>query len=353
VPIGGGMIRFAAVACAAAALCGCGGGAGVAGGAPEAGPSGSDAAVERPAPPLPYPRPDYQRLSETGLFVDGDPATIAADAMVFEPTYKLWSDGASKRRWIALPPGTQIDTSDMDHWIFPVGTKFWKEFSLDGVVLETRLIERYGTEPDDYWMGAFVWNTDQSDAVFTADGQQNINDTIHDAPAQKDCGKCHRGDIGRILGFSAIQLTSPLTGPTLRTLNAMDLLTTPAADDGYPAPGDAQAAQALGYMHANCGHCHNKNGAAWPDTRMVLRLRVADRDLLTSEVYQSIVDTKLEYWRGGAIKLRVAPAQPDASAIAARMETRGSDNQMPPLATEIVDTAGIELVRAWITSLGP
>ena len=95
-----------------------------------------------------------------------------------------------------LPPGTQIDTSDMDHWVFPVGTKFFKEFSLGGVLLETRLIERYGTGPEDYWMGAFVWNADGTDAVFAPDGQNDINGTMHDAPKQKDCGLCHRGDVG-------------------------------------------------------------------------------------------------------------------------------------------------------------
>jgi mono/diheme cytochrome c family protein len=148
-------------------------------------------------------------------------------------------------------------------------------------------------------------------------------------------------------------LTASLTGPTLRDLNAMNLLTSPADDAGYPVPGDTETAQALGYLHANCGHCHNKNGAAWPDTQMLLRWSVGDPDVVTSGVYLSIVDKTLQYWRGGAITLRVAHAQPDASAIVARMDMRGSDNQMPPLATEIVDSAGVDLVRRWIASLPP
>jgi len=313
----------------------------------------SDAVPERPPPPQPYPRPGYQLLSETGLFSDLGSRTVTADAVLFEPTYKLWSDGASKRRWMVLPPGTQIDTGDMDHWVFPVGTKFFKEFSLDGVTLETRLVERYGTGPEDYWMGAFVWRADQSDAVFVKDGQLDINGTMHDAPSQKNCGSCHRGDVGRILGFSAIQMSGATTGPNLRQLGAMDLLTVAGDDAGYPVPGDPQTAQALGYLHANCGHCHNENGTAWPDTQMVLRLVVADHDVATSGIYQSIVAQKLEYWRGGAITVRVAPGSPDDSAIVARMAMRGSDNQMPPLATEIVDPTGLELVRAWIASLPP
>ena len=53
------------------------------------------------------------------------------------PTEALWSDGAVKRRFIYLPPGTTIDTTNMDEWVFPVGTKFWKEFSVDGRKLRT------------------------------------------------------------------------------------------------------------------------------------------------------------------------------------------------------------------------
>lgn len=308
------------------------------------------------SPPAPYPRPDYQRLSETGLFSEIATGAVAGDAIAFEPTYKLWSDGATKRRWVRLPPGTKIDTSDMDHWIFPVGTKLWKEFSQNGVLLETRLVERYGTGPDDYWMGAFVWNAEQTDAVFAPDGQQDILGTMHDAPRQKDCGACHRGDAGRVLGLSAIQMSRSAggVGPTLRDLATMRLLTDPPPDGGdYPVPGDPTTSSALGYLHANCGHCHNLSGTAWPDTQMVLRLKIADRDPATSGVVSSVVGKMLEYWRGGAITLRVAPGQPDQSAIIARMSVRHSMDQMPPLATEVVDDQGVQTVRTWIAALPP
>jgi mono/diheme cytochrome c family protein len=48
---------------------------------------------------------------------------------------------------------------------------------------------------------------------------------------------------------------------------------------------------------------------------------------------------------------RIAPGDPDASGLLARMKARGSDQQMPPLATEHVDPAGIAAVRAWIGQL--
>jgi hypothetical protein len=307
-----------------------------------------------PPPPAPYPRPSYVHLSETGLFDDFATKHVAPELLAFEPTHKLWSDAAAKRRWVRLPPGTKIDTSDMDHWVFPVGTKLFKEFSLGGVLLETRLVERYGTGPEDYWMGAFVWNADATDAVLAPDGQNDINGTMHDAPKQKDCGLCHRGDVGRVLGLSAIQMSRATNPPAMPELVAMGLLSNPPADpNGFPAPGDATTAAALGYLHANCGHCHNENGTSWPDTQMVLRLVVADRDAATSGVAQSIVGKDITYWRGGAVKKRVAPGMPDASGVFVRMNARGTMDQMPPLATELVDPTGIELVRQWILGLAP
>jgi cytochrome c553 len=325
---------------------------------PGADESGLDASPEVPPPPGPYPRPTYTTLAETGLLDDPVTRRIAADAIPFEPTYWLWSDGADKRRWLRLPPGTRIDTTAMDHWVFPIGTKLWKEFSLGGVLLETRLIERYGDGPEDYWMGAFVWNVDQTDAVLAPDGQTDINGTPHDAPAQKDCLACHRGDTGRVLGFSALQLSraadSARVGPTLTDIIRQNLLSAPPEAGSAPpfsVPGDPTTAAALGYLHANCGHCHNRNGTAWPDTQMVLRLTTHETDAASSDVYRSLVGQPLQYWRGGAITKRVTPGDPDASAVVARMSARGNDDQMPPIATEQTDPTGIARVRAWIASL--
>jgi hypothetical protein len=321
--------------------------------------SGMDASPETPPlPPGPYPRPTYTSLAETGLFADAATKRVAGDAQVFEPTYWLWSDGADKRRWLRLPPGTRIDTTAMDHWVFPIGTKLWKEFSLGGVLLETRLIERYGEGPEDYWMGAFVWNAEQTDAVLAPDGQADINGTPHDAPAQKHCLACHRGDAGRVLGFSALQLSraadAARVGPTLTDLVRQDLLTAPPDVGSAPpfaVPGDPVTAAALGYLHANCGHCHNRNGTSWPDTQMVLRLSTQETDATSSEMFRSLVGQPLQYWRGGAITKRVVPGDPDASAVVARMSARGDDNQMPPLATEVIDPVGLAKARAWISAL--
>ena len=81
----------------------------------------------------------------------------------FSPQYPLWSDGAAKRRWIRLPEGAAIDAGDVSRWEFPIGTKFWKEFSFDGRKVETRFLWRVSQEQ---WVFAsYAWNEAQTEAV--------------------------------------------------------------------------------------------------------------------------------------------------------------------------------------------
>jgi hypothetical protein len=49
--------------------------------------------------------------------------------------------------------------------------------------------------------------------------------------------------------------------------------------------------------------------------------------------------------------LRVDPGSPDTSGIFVRMNARGSMDQMPPVATELKDPTGLDLVRQWIAAL--
>jgi hypothetical protein len=301
--------------------------------------------------PAAYPRPSYTHLAETGLYSDVASGAFAANLVSFAPTHVLWSDGAEKRRWISLPADTQIDTQDMDHWVFPIGTKFFKEFSLGGVKLETRLIERYGPGRDDYWMGAFAWNAAQNDAVFVENGQADQLGTPHDAPAQKQCWSCHQGEPGRGLGFSALQLAGAGPGIRLEALVRGDLLTVHPPRTDYHAPGEPAVAAALGYLHANCGHCHNRNGTSWPDTQMDLRLNIDDFSAPMTAAYRTTIGQSTFSYNNPMFKVRVAPHDPAASALMFRMKARGIKDQMPSLATEMVDPTGIEVITRWIESL--
>ena len=304
----------------------------------------SCAADDRTPPPHEFPPGGYQRLSDTGFFT--------ADLIPFEVATVLWSDGAAKERWLRVPDGAQIDTGDMDHWTLPVGAQLWKSFSRDGVLVETRLIERIaatGDRDDDFWVGAFVWSADGRDADFAPDGAEDAGGTDHDVPDPRACWDCHRGQPGAVLGLGALQLSHD-GGAGLARLADAGLLSSPP-DGPFAPPGEGAVQAALGYLHANCGHCHNPRGSARIDTDMDLQLSVSDATPADTMTYRSTVGVELQYWMEDGFALRVAPGEPDASGLLHRMSVRDTQAGMPPIATELVDEDGVALVRAWIAEL--
>jgi hypothetical protein len=310
---------------------------------PDAG--SSDASAPDTAAPTPPRSRDV--ISHTGLYADVGKKTVAANAIAFEPAFALWSDGAEKKRWITVPPGTSIDASDPDHFVLPVGAQLFKEFSLGGKRLETRLIERLAAtgKDSDYFFGAFVWRDDESDADFVPAGAENVRGTDHDVPSAEACSTCHIGEPGHALGFSARQLSHDRAGLNLAAMRERGIV--PPSVTERPIPGDP----AVGYLHANCGHCHNINGVAWPDTDMTLRLGYGESDLASSAMVKSTVGIRLQSYRHAGYELRIDPGSPDTSAVLFRMGERGDAGAMPPIATEKADTAAMDRVRAWISGL--
>ena len=144
--------------------------------------------------PLPEPAPPPALLSDTGLYADVARREVDPQNLAFSPQYPLWTDGAAKRRWIRLPAGAAIDASDPDAWVFPVGTRFWKEFSFAGRPVETRMIERL---PDGAWRyAAYAWSADGREATLAAAaGQRGAFDfgggRSHAIPGVSDCKVCH------------------------------------------------------------------------------------------------------------------------------------------------------------------
>jgi hypothetical protein len=277
-----------------------------------------------------------RRLSETGLYADIASETLAADVLPYAPLGELWADGTDKRRWVKLPEGASIDTTDMDSWRYPVGTKLWKEFSLAGRRLETRLVEKLGE--GEFRMVAYQWSDDLGDAQAVPLGVVDAGGTQHDIPEMEACKQCHDGLADRILGFSALQLAHARDGVTLERLIADGKLSAPPA--ALPQlPGDDVEQSALAYLHANCGHCHN------PDRRR------ADREISVyfwqeSAALGSVQDT-VSY--RSLVTDKPLPLWVDA--VLARMRDRGGVDQMPPLATKIADDAGIAAVDAWMARL--
>jgi hypothetical protein len=279
-----------------------------------------------------------ERLSQTGLYKDIRNKVLAARITEFTPANVLWSDGADKLRWFQLPDGATIDSSDMDRWRLPIGTKLFKEFALGGKRLETRLIWRIadtGNREKDTLVGSFVWNDTETEAVLAREGASNIRGTEHDAPDVDTCWRCHIGEPGSALGLSALQIGD---------VSALPLSVQPGTTFVAPNP-------ALGYLHANCGHCHNPSGGAWSDSTMVLRLSAQETNAAATQIVQTTVGVALTQWVDKGYSYRIVAGDPDQSAAFFRATQRTMNVQMPPLATEKTDDAGLALLRAWIESL--
>jgi hypothetical protein len=281
-------------------------------------------------------------LSGTGLPEDG---TVPAHLRAFKPRYELWSDDAAKERFAYLPGCEAIDTSDMDHWSFPVGTRFWKHFRFGGALVETRFSHRFGPGPGDWMFATYQWDVAQTKATLVVDGVPDANGTAHDIPAQSQCDRCHGFLPERSLGFSALQLSHEGAGQTLPVLAAEGRIAAAPAG-GFSPPGDPAAQEALGYLHANCGHCHN-DVFGLP---LRMHLRVNDAKIEDTNVFQTAIGIKALFEIDG-FPMRISPGDPEQSLLVHRMSSRGSDAQMPPLATEKKDDKGLAKVRAWIETL--
>ncbi len=317
----------------------CGGGGGGSGGGSGGGAGGGGGPGACNGPP--------------GLYVEGSCTTLAEGVRFFQPAHWLWTDDAGKQRWIYLPPGTQIDTSDPDDWVFPVGTRLYKTFIVDGMRVETRLLEKVGGEDGGAptWTHvAYLWNQSQDDVTPVPEGVQNALGTNHDVPSSEQCLMCHAqaaADFG--LGFSAIQLNHDLVGISLQTLRDEELLTADIDPATAHVPGNATERAALGYLHANCGHCHG--GDAPTGAGLKMRLLVGTPNVQSTDTYVTAVDVPPIGWTAEGITARIEAGAVDASAIHARMDQRGDFNQMPPLGTEEVDDEGVAIVDAWIHAL--
>jgi hypothetical protein len=299
-------------------------------------------------------------LSATGLFtsVASNGTLVLVDGVQeYQPSYALWADGAQKARWIHLPSGQKIDTSNMDHWSFPVGTKFWKEFDLDGQRLETRMIWRYGAGANDFLYATYWWNPEAgipNDAELADPflGEQDVNGTTHDIPTEQDCETCHGALEEHVLGFGAIELNDTLAGANIHTLIQAGSLTTNPNLADLAIPGDATEQAALGYLHANCGNCHNRTPGSSGSPPIYLRLSVGTKTVQETDAYTTAVNQPSTDFMPGNIKYRIAGQSPTDSCVTYTMGVRGSSRyEMPPLASNVVDEAGVAALNAWIMTL--
>ncbi len=284
------------------------------------------------------------RLSETGCFETTNAKQAAPGLIPYEVNSPLWSDGAAKRRWMALPDGSQITVAADGHFNFPIGSVLVKEFSLDNKPIETRLFVLHS---DAVWAGyTYEWNADGKDANLVANGAvKTIGKQTWQYPSQAQCLQCHNSAAGFSLGLELGQLNRSITQnnevlPQLAAFEKMKLFTKPLPNPLPQLPPPTAALSAAdasrSYLQSNCSFCHRPGGTG--GGALDLRYETPLSGTGLCNVTPSAGDLGLSNAR------LLAPGAPERSVLLARLRVRGTQ-QMPPLASNLVDTNA----QAWLT----
>jgi glucose/arabinose dehydrogenase len=181
-------------------------------------------ATPREQTPSLFPR----KLSESGLFRSVKGHVMEPALIPYSVNAPLWSDGAYKERWIALPGAdSRIDFTSNRGWNFPDKTVLVKSFALEmeeGNPASRRWIEtRFLTNQEGEWFGySYQWNDEQTDGVLvdgkgldrdfsirgaaTADNPAGNRKQTWHYPSRTECMVCHSRAANFVLGLTELQM---------------------------------------------------------------------------------------------------------------------------------------------------
>jgi len=286
------------------------------------------------------------RLSQLGLFADPVAQVPAAGVTAYDVIAPLWSDGASKHRFIAAP--APLATS-ADRWTFAPGTYLVKTFhfprdlrdpSAGDQLVETRVIA-FGAGGAS--AATYVWNAEQTDAFASGGnldvpvawideaGESHVQD--HHVPGTSQCDSCHRG--------GALGVRSPELADVHALVAAGVADQVPAGVVPFVDPyGDAPLAErAASYLEINCAHCHSPGGEA-QGTHADWR-----REQLATNICR---DAKHSL---DGRDLVIEPGHPERSVVIARLRATDPFVHMPRGPSHVIDERGVAMLEAWIASL--
>jgi uncharacterized repeat protein (TIGR03806 family) len=345
------------------------------------------------APPQVTTKPYPHKLSETGLFTSTKDNQPAKGLIPYSVNAPLWSDGAEKERFIALPGNSQIEFDVVVYphgptypdlgWRFPDGTVLVKTFAMEMEKgkpestrrLETRILQyrkmpgnddEYGAQ---YWFGyTYLWNDDQTDAELAPAAGVDRKLTIKDPaapggrreqtwhfPSRAECTLCHTMAAKYILGVTTLQMNKDHDYGGTRANQLVVLEKLGVFKDKLPNPpvelprlADYQDAKqdlhlrARSYLHANCAHCHRKWGGGNAEFELHASIPLTQTKAVNTLPGQGLFNLK--------DPRIITPGDPTRSMILHRMQLT-TLGRMPHVASKVVDEGGVKLVREWLSKL--
>ncbi len=314
---------------------------------------------------------DCPLLADYGLFEeDSNPLAGARDGgFRYELTTPLFSDYASKTRFLFLPPGEAAGYQERSLIDLPLGTIIAKTFSFpaderdpEGAqqVVETRLLLHRTSG----WSGlVYLWNKEGTQAHLVRGGASVAISRLdsegraqeYRVPNLAQCEGCHSENvpIGLKTGYLNRQGEGALAGANqLDYLAAKDRLRglpPPSERPVYPVWNDPASgtlnARARTYLDINCAHCHSLQGKANTSALFLTLDQAAD-------VRLGICKPPVAAGRGtGGTLFDIVPGKASESLLVERMKSNNAAIKMPELARFQVHKEGSELVTAWIDSL--
>ncbi|QJE98925.1 PQQ-dependent sugar dehydrogenase [Luteolibacter luteus] len=308
-----------------------------------------------------------QTLSSTGLFADLTDLSPSPGVTPYNVNLPFWSDHAVKSRWFTIPNGTSQFTWSKDGlWTLPTGTIWVKHFDMEmerGVPaskkrIETRLIVKnaggaYGV--------SYRWNEAGTEATlvgdsgedFTLDVTSNgtpVPQTWH-IPSRAECMICHTSQAGHALSFNTRQLNLAndilgFSGNQLTTLRTQGYLSNePGSPNLLPrhlrADEDDYSVEARvrSYIAVNCSYCHKIGGTAPASWDGRPELTLTQTGLINGEATNN---------GGNPANKLVVPGDTTHSVALNRVAVTNGFTRMPPISSNVIDTASVALLTEWI-----
>ena len=320
------------------------------------------------------------RLSQTGAFSNLSTLSPSNGVIPYEPNVTFWSDGAQKKRWLALPnngshntASEKIQFSQNGEWTFPSGTVFIKHFDFPVDDRNPNILRKIETrftvrgDNGQYYFLTYRWREDQSDADLVSSSQDRTltiqtssgtRQQVWHYPSNTECVTCHNSSAKQVLGLNTRQLngnmTYPKTGITanqLETMNHLNWFNTSLNESQIPtfltlkAPNNASASledRARSYLDVNCGYCHQPGAL---QTSFDLRYT-------TPLPNQGILNVNPGDDLGISGAKLIFPGDANKSTIYQRLISLHEGIMMPPLAKNKVDEEGKQLIQNWINGMG-
>jgi uncharacterized repeat protein (TIGR03806 family) len=310
----------------------------------------------------PFPK----KLSAWCLFT-GKPSELHPNQGVipYDLNSPLFSDYATKYRFVWMPPGTSATYSATDSFEFPVGAILSKTFAYPESQGKQRLIEtRLLVHGKTGWTPLpYVWNESQTEATLDVAADPTV---VHwkeikidyVIPNQNQCKECHEKSKASIpIGPKARNLNKDYNYVDGRA-NQLAYWTRIGYLKGAPSPEQAPRAtvwddpasgtldaRAKTYLDINCAHCHNPAGSA---NTSGLYLNAGQMDPMRLGLCKVPVSAG---HGAGDLLFDIVNGRPEESILIRRMDSDLPKVMMPELGRTLIHREGVALIREWIRSM--